>query len=108
MDVPATANMEIRFTLTGDTNLDGAVDVGDLGALATAYGVTTGAVWSQGDSNYDGAVNVGDLGSLATNYGTNLGTGPAAVATAAVAVPEPSAVGLLIIAGASLLRRRRR
>src|SRR5439155_1722757 len=30
---------EVRYTLKGDANLDGTVDVGDLGALATNYGI---------------------------------------------------------------------
>src|SRR5439155_15589749 len=65
--------VEVKWTLKGDTDLDGAVDVGDLGRLATNYGtVTTGALWAQGDFTYDGNVDVGDLGALATNYGTTL------------------------------------
>jgi hypothetical protein len=60
---------EVRFTLGGDANLDQHVDVADLGALATNYGKTSGAMWSQGDFNSDGKVDVGDLGILATNYG---------------------------------------
>jgi hypothetical protein len=64
--------VEVRATVTGDSNLDGATDVADLGALASNYGITAGAVWAQGDFNYDGAVDVADLGALATSYGTNL------------------------------------
>src|SRR5439155_8624512 len=52
---------EVRFTLSGDANLDGAVDVSDLGALASFYGATTACNWSQGDSNYDGKVDIADL-----------------------------------------------
>jgi hypothetical protein len=60
----------LLHTNYGDANLDGAVDVGDLGILAANYGTSSGAVWSQGDFNGDGAVDVGDLGILAANYGT--------------------------------------
>jgi hypothetical protein len=56
--------------ISGDANLDGAVDVGDLGILAANYGKTSGATWGMGDFNGDGAVDVGDLGILAANYGT--------------------------------------
>src|SRR2546423_5407333 len=83
---------EVRYTLKGDANLDATVDVGDLGALATFYGLTTGAIWSQGDFNYDGQVDVGDLGSLATNYGAALSGGSAVAipnALVATGVPEP-------------------
>jgi hypothetical protein len=61
--------------IAGDANLDGAVDVGDLGILAANYGKTIGATWSQGDFNGDGAVDVGDLGILAANYGTASSSG---------------------------------
>jgi autotransporter-associated beta strand protein len=112
---------EVRYTLKGDANLDGVVDVGDLGALATAYGLSGTESWANGDFNQDTNVDVGDLGALATNYGTQLGTGPsfggglAAAAPLAVvsggggasaAVPEPTSLGL--IGAAALLSQRRR
>jgi len=93
------------------------VNVGDLGALATNYGTTAGALWSQGDFNYDAKVDVADLGALATNYNVALGfgAGSATVAIAepaastAAAIPEPASV-VLIAAGALglCLRRQRR
>jgi autotransporter-associated beta strand protein len=109
----SVSQVTVAYALYGDTNLDGAVNVGDLGALATSYGISSGAIWSQGDFNYDGAVDVGDLGALATNYGSSLTGGGAAAAAGnsnigAVSIPEPSALGVLgmcIIAGAG--RRRR-
>jgi hypothetical protein len=55
--------------LQGDFNGDGLVDVGDLGILAANYG-GSGKTWAQGDFNGDGMVDVGDLGILAANYGT--------------------------------------
>jgi hypothetical protein len=107
--------VEVRFTLPGDTNLDGAVDVADLGALATNYGATAGAIWSQGDANGDGAVDVADLGALATNYGQSIGAGSAsaitAVATATASsavVPEPASIGVMGMIAVGILSRRRR
>ncbi len=79
--------------IPGDANEDGAVDVTDLGILATNYGAASGKTWGEGDFNDDGAVNVTDLGVLATYYGTG---------TAAAAVPEPSVLALLI-AGLAIL-----
>jgi hypothetical protein len=58
--------------IPGDSNMDDAVDVGDLGILAANYGGLS-KNWSQGDFNNDGCVDVGDLGILAANYGTNAG-----------------------------------
>jgi pectinesterase len=80
----------------GDTNLDGKVDVTDLGNLAGSYGAASGATWSQGDFNHDGAVNVTDLGDLASNYGASSPIGAlSAVATAAASVAVPEPCGLL-------------
>ena len=87
--------------LPGDFNGDGAVDVSDLGILATYYGTASGADLSMGDATGDGAVDVSDLGNLATNYGTSV----------AATVPEPGLVCLLLVGLVALLlgsRGRRR
>jgi hypothetical protein len=55
----------------GDANMDGQVNIGDLGILAGHYG-QTGVDWTDGDFNGDGKVNVGDLGILAGNYGSGI------------------------------------
>jgi len=113
---------EVRFTLLGDTNLDGKVDVTDLGNLASSYGAGSGAQWVQGDTNYDGKVDVTDLGNLASNYGGQLASGPSAGAAAMVAgslasvaagangaaVPEPASLGLIGVGAIALLGRRNR
>jgi hypothetical protein len=54
--------------IPGDANIDGMVDVGDLGILAANYG-GSGKTWTQGDFNGDTFVDVGDLGILAAHYG---------------------------------------
>ncbi|HSV15287.1 MAG TPA: PEP-CTERM sorting domain-containing protein [Tepidisphaeraceae bacterium] len=103
---------EVRFTLPGDAALDGTVDVGDLGALATAYGATAGGAWSQGDFNYDGKVDVGDLGALASHYGQSLGANSGnssaadPMAITAAAVPEPTSLAMLAMTATSLTLRR--
>src|SRR5438477_11939249 len=85
--------------LGGDANLDGVVDVTDLGALATHWQLT--GQWSDGDFNGDGRVDVADLGMLATNWqGGSLSLG-ANLAN----VPEPAS--LLGLLSASLFLRRR-
>jgi hypothetical protein len=84
---------------TGDANLDGLVDVIDLGLLATNYGGTTDVTWDLGDFNADGVIDVIDLGLLATYYGQGSLHG--------VQTPEPTTLGLLALGALGIIRRRR-
>ncbi len=84
-------------TTPGDANLDGYVDVTDLGILATNYGTVGGALWGDADFTGDGNVNVSDLGILATYYGT---------VPPVQAVPEPSTICLILAAVGMFLIRR--
>jgi hypothetical protein len=81
-----------------DANLDGQVDVVDLGTLAKYYGTAYGATWATADFNGDGAVDVIDLGILAKFYDSH-------TVPAGASVPEPCCLTLLL-AGALGLRRR--
>lgn len=65
------SSLLIKFTYEGDTNLDGQVDITDLGNLATAW--QTNAPWTGGDSDYSGFVDVTDLGMLATSWQAGIG-----------------------------------
>jgi hypothetical protein len=95
----------------GDTNLDGVVDVDDLGALALHWGGS--GDWTMGDFTDDGLVNIADLKLLAANW--NLGGGAslsvdqllALAGLPASAVPEPAALLPVAVAMAALRRRRR-
>ena len=79
VDQTSSHLVTIRGTWLGDANLDGKVNVTDLGILSTNFGKKSGEVWAQGDFNYDGAVNVTDLGLLATNFGKSVSPAAAAV-----------------------------
>jgi hypothetical protein len=70
--VDATA-VVVKFTFYGDANLDGKVDVTDLGRLATSW-QTGGLAWSAGDFTYDSLVDVSDLGLLASNWQAGVGS----------------------------------
>jgi T5SS/PEP-CTERM-associated repeat protein len=107
----------VKFTYYGDANLDGQVDVSDLGALASHW--QSGAMWPGGDFDYDGSVNVNDLGLLASNWQAGvgnpltptarpwaLGDALAAYGLPSNAVPEPMCLGLVSLAILSVRRRR--
>lgn len=101
----------VSYTRWGDANLDGVVDITDLGALATNW--QGSGVWTSGDFNFDGFVDITDLGILATNWqggvgsaapGVDLNDALSQVGLHGSAVPEPSCA---LVLGAGLLLRRR-
>jgi len=65
-------SIELKYTLVGDVNLDGAVNITDVNALVPHYN-STGS-WTGGDFNYDGQVNITDVNALVPNYNTSLGS----------------------------------
>lgn len=112
----------VRYTLNGDTDLNGIVNFDDLLRLAQNYGATTTGTWRNGDFTYDGNINFDDLLGLAQQYGitllvsgeqtTTLGeiggeTFSRDWALALSLVPEPTSLGLLGGLTALALRRRR-
>jgi autotransporter-associated beta strand protein len=116
-----SGQLEVKYTLDGDTDLDGTVNSVDFGNLAANFG-KSGKVWDQGDFNYDGTVNSVDFGLLAGNFGKSLGSAGDVVTAAdwaalnafaaanglTAAVPEPASAGLMLLAGVGVLARRRR
>jgi hypothetical protein len=59
---------DILGTHLGDANLDGAVNITDLGIVLQSFGTSAG--WSGGDFNCDGQVNITDLGIVLQNFGS--------------------------------------
>ncbi|HEX4053765.1 MAG TPA: hypothetical protein VHX86_05835 [Tepidisphaeraceae bacterium] len=114
-----SGQLEVKYTLYGDANLDGSVNSIDFGDMAANFG-KSGKVWDQGDFNYDGVVNSVDFGLLAGNFGKSAG-GSADVTAADWAaldafaaanglmadVPEPTCAALTLIAAVGMLQRRR-
>ena len=78
--------MLLRYTWSGDANLDGKVNALDFNALASNFGGATGKFWNEADFNYDGMTNTADFNALASNFNQPVLASPALVTV----VPEPS------------------
>jgi hypothetical protein len=64
-------SVELMYTLYGDTNLNGVVDIFDLNYLLPNFNKS--GDWTGGDSTYDGGVDIFDLNALLPNFNTSLG-----------------------------------
>jgi hypothetical protein len=103
----------LKFTWFGDATLDGQVDVGDLGRLASNW--QTSGLWTEGDFDYNGTIDVNDLGLLATNWQAGVGNplSPSlsdaleSFGLTGMSVPEPVGLGLVLAVALKCHRRRR-
>ena len=53
----------VKYTYAGDANLDGKLDISDLGHLDFNLPIHTNG-WFNGDFNYDGKIDISDYGML--------------------------------------------
>ena len=84
----SSGQIEVKYTLLGDANLDGLVNAADFLILSVNFNEpVTG--WDQGDFNYDGLVNAADFTDLAANF--NQAASGASVASTAAVVAVPAA-----------------
>jgi hypothetical protein len=114
-----SSDILVKYTWTGDANVEGIVDNDDFGQFLFGFGGAA-AVWLNGDFDYNGVVDNDDFGwfltglSAFTNSGNvqlsdELRANLASFASengVPLVLPEPSV--LSVLASAFLLRRLRR
>jgi autotransporter-associated beta strand protein len=115
----APGQIEVKYTLYGDANLDGIVNGEDFTILAANLGRSVSG-WDRGDFNYDGTVSGEDFTLLTANLGRQanganvvLPAGDLAAIDAFAAanglladVPEPGCGVLAMFVGLGWLARR--
>jgi arabinogalactan endo-1,4-beta-galactosidase len=95
------------YTYAGDLNFDGLVDAADYGVIDNWIQFPGTAGYANGDFNFDGVIDASDYGIIDNTIqlqGAPFPTGENL--SVVIAVPEPTLVGLALLAG-SLLHRRR-
>jgi hypothetical protein len=78
-NLPA-GEIEIKYTLLGDANLDGSVNGADFSIVASHFGKGVTA-WDEGNFNYSAAVNGSDFSAMAANFGRGISESTVTIST---------------------------
>jgi len=84
----------VKYTLVGDANLDGTVNLADYNKMLSNFNATSGATWTGGSFDYSGSVGLADYNDVIHNFNQTLAnvlpsTGsPSLTTTAAPAVAK--------------------
>ncbi len=121
----SSGQIELKYTLLGDANLDGTVNGSDFSILAANFGLGV-TNWDQGNFLYGSSVNGSDFSALAANFGQGDSGAATSVTSADVAaldafaaanglqaptfaaVPEPASLAATAAVLAVVSSRRRR
>jgi hypothetical protein len=97
--VPVTPDdILIKYTYTGDGNLDGAVTFDDYAAMDAAFfGTISNLGWATGDINFDGVINFDDYAVVDQAF-FRQGAPLAGSGGGVAAVPEPSTLAVALLA----------
>jgi hypothetical protein len=120
-----SGEIEVKYTLLGDANLDGTVNGSDFSILAANFGLGN-TNWDQGNFLYTSSVNGSDFSALAANFGQGDSGADVPVSQADIdaldsfaianglplpttaAVPELASAALLLAASSGIFLPRRR
>ncbi len=104
-------SLTFGYAASGDTNLDGAIDILDASRLLqnTGFGTGAAATWQTGDFNYDGLFDILDVIAFTSTNLYDAGAYDSPLPMSVVSVPEPASLGLVAMLsyGSCLWRRRR-
>jgi hypothetical protein len=77
----SSGQIEMKYTLLGDADLNGVVNGLDFGIMAANFNKSVSSGWDQGDFDYNGIVNGIDFGLMSANFnkGVSLGSAEGAV-----------------------------
>jgi hypothetical protein len=99
----------VKYTWNGDANVDGRVNADDYFRIDSGFlAQPVGPAYSDGDFNYDGRINADDYFLIDSAFLGQSGSLTGVSVIASTAVPEPTALGVLVVPVLMGTRRRRK